>query len=341
MIWLPANHNAVCPVGAVRLGLSALLPDSDLARLSHQHISTGGLLAHCIMAISQTQAEAEGLNSISAGPPPVTTVTPPVASTVPPTTTVTAAGPVTSTAASAAATSTTTATGPATSTVRIAFDDNANPPLPAEALAPSPVKKVAGQRRKEKKKRKRSAVPPPDADETDDTGAQADLESDVDGVIFISEAPAADAEKGNKPVSGQLSWQQEPCRTCHRPYNTAPPREVWVAYGKDRQGRTIEYKYIRVRTADGTRRRERGPHHGRRAAGVRASSSARSSSDPDEVIQYIAGVKQGRRPVQAIWARRLPAGKGPSDARKRALTHVRHEATGSEKPPKIPHYIPP
>ena len=45
--------------------------------------------------------------------------------------------------------------------------------------------------------------------------------------------------------------------------------------------------------------------------------------------------------MQAIWARRLPAGKGPSNARKRALTHDRHEATGSEKPPKIPHYIPP
>ena len=256
------------------------------------------------MAISQTQAEAEGLNSISADPPPVTTVTPPVASTAPPTTTATAAGPVTSTAASAAATSTTTATGPTTSTVRIAFDDNANPPLPAEALAPSPVKKVAGQRRKEKKKRKRSAVPPPDADETDDTGAQADLESDVDGVIFISEAPAADAEKGNKPVSGQLSWQQKACRTCHRPYNTAPPREVWVAYGKDRQGRTIEYKYIRARTADGTSRRLR-PEEVRRydvnEARIREDGQLVFGQahlldrrpTPDEVIQYIAWGEAG------------------------------------------------
>ena len=182
---------------------------------------------------------------------------------------------------------------------------------------------------------------------------QADLESDGgDGVIFISEAPAADAEKGNKPVSGPLSWQQEPCRTCHRPYNTAPPREVWVAYGRDRQGRIIEYKYIRARTADGTSRRLR-PEEVRRYD----VSEARITEDgqlvfgqshlldrrptPDEVIQYIVGVKQGRRPVQAIWAHRLPAGKGPSNARKHAATHERHEAVGTEKPPKIPHYIPP
>ena len=305
------------------------------------------------MSVSQAQAEAAGLNDISADAPPVTNAPPPVTSTVPASTTATAVGPVTSTASSAAVASTTSATGPSTSTARIAFDVNANPPLPTEALAPSPVKKVAGQRRNEKKKRKRSAAPPPDADETDDTGMQADLESDGgDGVIFISEAPAADAEKGNKPVSGPLSWQQEPCRTCHRPYNTAPPREVWVAYGRDRQGRIIEYKYIRARTADGTSRRLR-PEEVRRYD----VSEARITEDgqlvfgqshlldrrptPDEVIQYIVGVKQGRRPVQAIWAHRLPAGKGPSNARKHAATHERHEAVGTEKPPKIPHYIPP
>ena len=105
--------------------------------------------------------------------------------------------------------------------------------------------------------KRRQAVRPVDDEETDDTGYRVDHESEEASVIIISEATAADAEKGNKPVSGPLSWQQEPCRSCHRPYNTSPPKEVWVAYGRDRQGRIIQYKYIRARASDGTSRRLR------------------------------------------------------------------------------------
>ena len=308
------------------------------------------------MSISRQQAAAEGLNEIVQDPPPGSTATATPVTATPPVTTAppvsTATQPVPSTTGP---TQTVAAAGasnaPSTSATQIAYDESRNPPLPVEAFAPSPVKKVAGKRRRAAVKRRRSVIPP-DADETDDTGAQADRESDDDAVIIISEATAADAEKGNKPVSGLLSWQQEPCRSCHRPYNTAPPREVWVAYGKDRRGRIIQYKYIRARAADGTSRRLR-PED----AWTFDVNEARIADDgtlvfghahvldrrptSDEVIQYIAGVKQGRRPVQAVWARRLPAGQGPTNARKRAETHERHEAEGDERPPKIPRYIPP
>ena len=309
------------------------------------------------MSVSRQQAEAEGLNLITVEPPPgQTTNAPPVTAATPVTTAspvvsaiqpiTSAAGPTPSTAAAGASNT------PTTSATQIAYDESRNPPLPAEALVPSPAKKVEEQRRRAGRKRRRRSVAPPDADETEDTGAHADQESDADAVIIISEATAADAEKGNKPVSGLLSWQQEPCRSCHRPYNTAPPREVWVAYGKDRSGRIIQYKYIRARAADGTSRRLRPEdtwtfdvneariaEDGTLVFGHAQVLDRRPTAD--ELIQYVAGVKQGRRPVQAVWARRLPAGQGPSNARKRATTHEHHEAEGDEKPPKIPRYIPP
>ena len=129
------------------------------------------------------------------------------------------------------------------------YDDlDADPPLPVETRPGKRKKKVT---------RCRSA-PPPDADETD--SADADHEGQG-GILLVTEVetadPHPDAEKGNRPVDGPVSWQEDPCRSCHRPYNTAPPREVWVAYGMDAQGRIIEYKYIRARTADGTSRRLR------------------------------------------------------------------------------------
>ena len=321
--------------------------------------------------MSRDQAEAEGLNSISADQPPNQPANPtpnPVLATPPfytapplatdtvqrqlasgtanpPSTSATVNSPSTSAAAAAPTTS-------ATATTHIAYDELRNPPLPVEALTPSPTKKVAGQRRSRKVKRKQ-AVRPIDDEETDDTGCRADNESDGEAsVIIISEATAADAEKGNKPVSGPLSWQLEPCRSCHRPYNTSPPKEVWVAYGRDRQGRIIQYKYIRARASDGTSRRLR-PED----TWTFDVNEARIADDgtlvfgrahvldrrptADELIQYVAGVKQGRRPVQAVWAHRLPTGQAPHLARKRAQTHERHEAEGDERPPKIPRYIPP
>ena len=226
------------------------------------------------------------------------------------------------------------------------YDDlDADPPLPAETR-PSTAKR-------KRRPTKRRTAPPDDADETD--SADADHEGQG-GVLLLTDAetgePHPDAEKGNRPVDGPVSWQEEPCRTCHRPYNTAPPREVWVAYGMDSQGRIIEYKYIRARTADGTSRRLR-PED----AWKFDVQDARITSDgilvvgqanildrrptSDELIQYITGIKQGRRPVQAVWARKPPAGRGPTNARKRAESHAHHEAEGDETPPKIPRYIPP
>ena len=318
------------------------------------------------MSVSRDQAEAAGLNSISADQPvnptpnpllanPSFYAAPPLATdTVQRQSTSGTAIPPTTSAAVAPPTTSTPATVPSTSaavTEHIAYDESRNPPLPVEALAPSPTKKVAGQRRTRRVKR-RQAVRPVDDEETDDTGYRVDRESEEASVIIISEATAADAEKGNKPVSGPLSWQQEPCRSCHRPYNTSPPKEVWVAYGRDRQGRIIQYKYIRARASDGTSRRLR-PED----AWTFDVSEARIAEDgtlvfghahvldrrptADELIQYVAGVKQGRRPVQAVWAHRLPTGQAPHLARKRAQTHERHEAEGDERPPKIPRYIPP
>ena len=287
-------------------------------------------------------------SALWAGSPGQTTNTPPITAAVP----VTIIPPVTPVGAAPSTAAAGSANAPSTSATQIAYDESRNPPLPTEALAPSPAKKMAGQRRKSGKARRRRTVVLPDADETDETGMLADLESDADAVIVISEATAADTEKGNQPVSGLLSWQQEPCRSCHRPYNTAPPREVWVAYGKDRRGRIIQYKYIRARAADGTSRRLRPEdtwtfdvneariaEDGTLVFGHAQVLDRRPTAD--ELIQYVAGVKQGRRPVQAVWARRLPAGQGPSNARKRAETHERHEADGDEQPPKIPRYIPP
>ena len=224
------------------------------------------------------------------------------------------------------------------------YDDlDADPPFPVETRPGKRKKKVA----------KRRSAPPPDADETD--SADADHEGQG-GILLVTEVettdPHPDAEKGNRPVDGPVSWQEEPCRSCHRPYNTAPPREVWVAYGMDAQGRIIEYKYIRARTADGTSRRLRPEdawkfdvqdaritEDGMLVFGQSNILDRRPTSD--ELIQYITGIRQWRRPVQAIWARKPPTGRGPSNARKRAETHHRHEAEGDETPPKIPRYIPP
>ena len=315
------------------------------------------------MSVSRAQIEASGLDDIAADPPtsqPVNSAPHPELAnppfyTAPPlaTDTVTRQSTSGTAVASSGPAPAAGSSTSATTTTHIAYDESHNPPLPAEALAPSPAKKIAVQRRIQRKIKRKQIVQPVDDEDTSDTGCRADHESDGEAsVIIISEATAADGEKGNKPVSGPLSWQQEPCRCCHRPYNTSPPKEVWVAYGRDRQGRIIQYKYIRARASDGTSRRLR-PED----TWTFDVSEARIADDgtlvfgrahvldrrptADELIQYVAGVKQGRRPVQAVWARRLPTGQAPHLARKRAQTHERHEAEGDERPPKIPRYIPP
>ena len=114
-----------------------------------------------------------------------------------------------------------------------------------------------------------SAQPQPQtAAATPGTGhsVQAAGESSTSGAAPVpGPSTAADGGDGNPDNTGgvavgppseeRVSWREQPCDTCLRPFETVPAQRLLVAAGQDQDGAVIVHEYVRCKTGEASKRR--------------------------------------------------------------------------------------
>ena len=177
--------------------------------------------------------------------------------------------------------------------------------------------------------------PAPAAD--GDAGTLADVE-DLGGDVRLDLAPQDDAAHGNRPVEGGLLWREDPCRSCHRPFEPDPPLEVYVAIGYDSTGRIVHQRYVRGREKEGGgRKRLPGdtmfvPLRDGRVTPQGLFCFGRPElydrhMRTDEMLMGLADLRANKKTVPAIWNRK-PANisKGVGKEKKAKEKPAQHEA---------------
>ena len=98
---------------------------------------------------------------------------------------------------------------------------------------------------------------------------QAAGEGGTDGASVAVPAPGSSSAVGGREaepddtgmavvgssVSGRISWREQPCETCNRPFVTVPAQRLLVAAGRDQDGAVIVHEYVRSKTGDASKRK--------------------------------------------------------------------------------------
>ena len=114
------------------------------------------------------------------------------------------------------------------------------------------------------------------------------------------------------PPSGeQISWREQPCETCSRPFETVPAQRLLVAAGQDQDGAVIVHEYVRCKTGEASKRKlpadtlfrdlqdARLTENGRVVYGKSEVLDRRPRDD--ELMIAIADLKAGRLAPQPVW----------------------------------------
>ena len=185
-----------------------------------------------------------------------------------------------------------------------------------------------------------------------DAGTLADVE-DLGGDVRLDFTPQDDAARGNRPVEGGLLWREDPCHSCHRPFEPEPPLEVYVAIGHDSTGRLVHQRYVRGREKEGGGRKRlpgdtifvnlrdgRVTPQGLLCFGRPELYDRHMRTD--EMLMSLADLRANKKTVPAIWNRK-PANisKGVGKEKKAKEKPAQHEARPGERGPPPPPFLPP
>ena len=185
-----------------------------------------------------------------------------------------------------------------------------------------------------------SAQPQLQAAATPGTGhsAQAASSSSTSGTAPAPDSTAA-ADGGDgtldntgvvaviPPVDEQVSWREQPCETCLRPFETVPSQRLLVAAGRNQDGAIIVHEYVRCKTGEASKKRLPAGTQFRELQDARVTEKGRvvyGKSEvldrrprDDELMIAIADLKAGHTAPQPVWSQHPQTTTEAEDAKAR------------------------
>ena len=129
------------------------------------------------------------------------------------------------------------------------------------------------------------------------------------------------------PVDEQVSWREQPCETCLRPFETVPSQRLLVAAGRNQDGAIIVHEYVRCKTGEASKKRLPAGTQFRELQDARVTEQGRvvyGKSDvldrrprDDELMIAIADLKAGHTAPQPVWSQHPHTTKEAEDAKAR------------------------